>query len=1064
MKKKLLLAGLFLATSAVAQEAPVHFTSFPTLTPDGQTVVFSYESDLWKADVATGGATRLTAMQGSETRPHVSPDGKWIAFTSTENGNSDVYVMALAGGPVRQLTYHSTYDLVEGWSWDSQTIYFESGVQNGGTTYTIALKGGTPQRLFKHFFNRIHNVAEAPNGELYFNDTWESESQAMRKGYQGEFNPDIQSYHLKTKAYKRYTDYRGKDMWATVDRAGKLYFVSDEANGQYNLYTFEGGKKTPLTSFTESIKRPQVSADGRKVVFEKDYQLWQYDVASRTAQPIKLSTVQNFTLPKAQEFSTRDKISAFDVAPDNKKLAFVSRGELFVSDHEGKYVKQLTTRPDARVLEVKWLADSVTLLFSQTVGGYSNWFTIRADGKGTEKQLTSDLQNNRSISLNKKRTMGVYLSGRNEVRTIDLKTLESKPILKEELWGFYNDMPSFSPNDEYILFTAFRNFERDIFLHHIKKNETLNLTQTGISEGEPTWSPDSKYLYFSCDPMNPTYPFGSRNLKVYRLALTRLDDPYRTDKFDELFKKETIAAAEDKSAKDKKEEGNKKSKNAKKEEKKPEEAPVKPIDIDMEDILDRMEQVSPSFGEQGAPLVIQKDDKTYVFYLSNHDKGKTGLWRTTYQPFEDPKTEKVEDGVSGYDLAQAGDKYYILINGTISKFHYENCKTDPIQINHTFQRNLAAEFNQMFHEAWAGVEENFYNETFHGADWKAIRDRYARYLPYLTNRDDFRTLFNDMLGELNASHLGFYSNGPEEKVYFKNSTLETGLLFENRRPYVVQRVVKRSAADKTDKKILAGDRLTHVNGLAVDTLQNRDWYFTKPARDPEIELTLRRTGADTSYTVRIHPQVSLSSNLYDEWMDGNQKYVDEKSKKRIAYVHMKNMGMQEYERFVVDMTRDWYRKDALILDLRYNTGGNVHDLVLNFLSQRPYLQWKYREGALTPQPNFGVAAKPIVLLINEQSLSDAEMTATGFKELKLGKIIGTETYRWIIFTSGKGLVDGSFYRLPSWGCYTLDGKNIEKEGVTPDIYVKQTFEDRLLDRDPQLEKAIEEILTTLTLK
>lgn len=252
-----------------------------------------------------------------------------------------------------------------------------------------------------------------------------------------------------------------------------------------------------------------------------------------------------------------------------------------------------------------------------------------------------------------------------------------------------------------------------------------------------------------------------------------------------------------------------------------------------------------------------------------------------------------------------------------------------------------------------------------------------------------------------------------------------------------------------------------MNGEAVDTTRNRDAYFTKPSRDKEMALTFRRAGADTNYVVRLHPQSSLSGNLYDEWQDWNQQYVDEKSKNRIAYVHMKNMSMGEYEDFVKDMTRDWYNKEALILDLRYNTGGNVHDLVLQFLSQKPYLQWKYRGGAFTPQPNFGVAAKPIVLLINEQSLSDAEMTATGFKALKLGKVIGTETYRWIIFTSGKGLVDGSFFRLPSWGCYTLDGDDIEKEGVKPDIYVKQTFVQRLADEDPQLERAIKEIMGEL---
>ncbi len=1052
-----LSAAILLAASSFAQTSNVYFTSFPTLTPDGSTIIFSYESDLWKVPSNGGNATRLTAMQGAETRPRVSPDGKWLAFSATEGGNNDVYVMPLDGGLIRQLTYHSSSDQVESWSWDSKKIYFESGQQNGGTTYTVTLDGGTPRRMFGHYFNRIHSVAEAPNGDLYFNDTWESDNQATRKGYKGEFNPDIQYYNPKTKAYKKLTDYLGKDMWATIDRAGNVYFVSDEGNGQYNLYAFKEGKKTPLTNFPEAIKHPQVSADGRKVVFEKGYQLWQYDVATKQSTLVPVMLPQNLTLPKLQDFDVKSKISAFDVAPDNKKLAFVSRGALFVSDKEGKFVQQLNTRPEERVMEVKWLGDSLTLLYSQTVNGYTNWFTQTADGKGKEKQITTDQQGNRHLSMDDKRTQAVYLSGRNEVRLMDLKTLKSTPIANEELWAFQNDMPHFSANGEYVAFTAYRDFEREIYLYHIKDKKLINLTKSGVSEGEPTWSPDGKYLYFVSDLLKPNYPFGSDKTKIYRLPLTRLDEPFRGEEFEKLFEKED--KKDDKKEEDEKGKGKKKKEN--KDKSKEDEKPFVAMALDTLDIMERIEEIGPDFGAQGNVAVIQKDEKTYVFYVSNHEEGKEALWRTTLEPFEEPKTEKVADGISSYDLVQADKSYYLLAGGVIRTLDPEGGKTKDIAIDYTFRKNLKDEFRQMYYEAWAGVEENFYSGDFHGADWQAMRDNYAKYLPYLTDREDFRTLFNDMLGELNASHLGFYTNGDEEEVYYENATMESGLLFDPAQPYSVARTVKRSALDKEKKNIKPGDLLLEVNGEAVDTTRNRDYYFTKPSRDEEMKLTFRRAGADTNYTVRLHPQSSLSGNLYDEWQDWNQKYVDEKSKNRIAYVHMKNMGMGEYENFVKDMTRDWYNKEALILDLRYNTGGNVHDLVLQFLSQKPYLKWKYRGGAFTLQPNFGVAAKPIVMLINEQSLSDAEMTATGFKALKLGKVIGTETYRWIIFTSGKGLVDGSFFRLPSWGCYTLDGDDIEKEGVKPDIYVKQTFVQRLANEDPQLDRAIAEIIKEL---
>lgn len=1023
-----------MGTALAQSQSQPYFLSNPALSPDGETVVFAFEGDLWKASVKDGQATRLTAMQGYETSPRISPDGKWVAFSSRQVGNADVYVMPLAGGEIKQLTFHSATDEVNNWSWDSKKIYFTSSRMGQISAFTVPLTGGTAQRLFgDHFFLLDHGIAEHPSGDIYFNDTWESANQASRKRYKGPFNPDIQSYNPSTKQYKKHTDWEGKDFATTIDKSGKLYFISDEANGEYNLYTMDGAKKTALTKFNTSIKTPLVSANGNKVVFERDYQLWLYDVSSKRSEKLNINLIRNYVLPADKDYQVRGEITNLDVSPDGKKMAFSSRGEIFVSDVDGKFIQQINKGNTERAREVRWMSDNKTLLFNQTVEGFLNWFTVAADGSAPVKQLTKGVKNNRAGVLNKARTKMVYLSGRDEVKLLDLKTWENKTIAKDEIWGFQNSDPGFSPNDEYVVFTAVRSFEQDIFIHHLKDNRTINLTNTGVTEAGPVWSPDGKYIYFISARTRPSYPFGMQNPRIYRMPLEKIDAPYRSDKYESLFKTE------------------------KKDTTKKEPAPLK---IDANRIMDRLEQVGPSFGSQFLLNVIQKGEKTIVLYVSNHAEGRNALWKTTLEPFEAPKTERIQ-GADAFsvDYAEGGDKTMVLINGNIFKLNIDANKVDPVAISHVFRRNLSKEFAQVFQETWANVNENFYDEKFHGIDWLATRKRYEAFVPNINTRADLRTLLADMLGELNSSHQGFNSFGDEENVQLSNRTMETGIIYENADPYKVKYVVAGSNADKASIDVRAGDVLVKVNDETVDVSMDRSYYFSRPSLDGEISLTFNRGGQ--MITTKIHPQASLFANLSEEWSTTNQKRVDEKSNNRIAYHNMKDMGGGELEKFLIDMTQDFYQKDALILDLRYNTGGNVHDEVLKFLSQRTYLKWKYREGKLTPQSNFSPSDKPIVLLINEQSLSDAEMTAQGFKALKLGTIIGMPTYRWIIFTSGLGMVDGSFVRLPGWGCYTLEGKDLEMTGVEPDIKIPMNFEDRLNGRDPQLDKAIEEILKKL---
>lgn len=1053
MKKTIISLLTAFSIIRISAQEKSYFLSNPSLSPDGKTAYFSYDGDIWSAGSNGGNSSRITALEGEEINPRISPDGKWLAFSSNQYGNYDIYVMPVEGGTIKQLTFHTGSDEMESWGWDSKTIYFTSNRNNTFGSFKTTIEGKTPQKLFNNYFNNTNGLAETPAGEYLFTSSPESASQTPRKHYKGENNPDILGYNPKNNSFRQYTNYEGKDFSPSVDKNGIIYFISDENNNEYNLYTIQNGKKTPLTQFDTSIKKPFVSADGSKVIFEKDYQLYIYDVAEKKSKILNASVNINKTLEKEQNFTIENNISYYNVSPDGKKMAFISRGVLFVSDIEGKFTQQVSDGKE-RAMEVKWLKDNRTLLYNQTDNGYQNWFTISADGKSESKQLTHDLRNNRDITLNNDLTKAVYLSGRDEIRLLDLKSLTSTTIVKDEIWAFDNSKPSFSPDNEYVLFSAKRNFELDIFIYNIKKGQTINLTNTDVSEEDPFWSPNGKYIYFTSDRINPSYPFGMQKSNVYRMALDWFDEPYKSEKFDNLFteeKKETKSSEKAKDNKDKKEED-------KKEEDK---APViKELKINPEGTLDRIELVTDRYGYQSDPIVYTDDKKEILFFNSNQDNGKRQLFKKVFTDFEPAKSEKVFDKAANY-ITKNDKNLFALIEGNIYKTALATLKPEKINIQYTFDKDLASEFTQMYSEAWTGVEENFYDENFHGINWKTKKEQYAKYIPYINNRNDLRILLNDLLGELNSSHTKFSSTGKEETRYLNYFTNETGIIFKKDQPYTVESIVRKSPAFRSGVNIKPGDQLVAVNGKNIDSHENRESYFTTPKKQDELVLTFSRDNKNV--TTKVHPisNMELKGLLYDDWIFTNRQRVSKLSNDRIAYSYMKNMSTDELDHFLLDMVEQETKKEAVILDIRYNTGGNVHDKVLNFLSQKPYLQWKYREGKMTTQPNFAPSGKPIILLINEGSLSDAEITAAGFKALKLGKIIGQDTYRWIIFTSAKSLVDGSSYRLPSWGTYTLDGQNLEKTGVKPDIYIKNTFLDRQQDNDPQLDRAIQEILKDL---
>ena len=1027
MKKLfLLLTSLFAAMSVYAES--VIFASRPSLSPDGSTIYFSYVGDIFKVPSDGGLALRVVSMAGIESNPRVSPDGKYLAFSSNETGNNNVYVVPVKGGEIVQLTFNDANDTPVSWSPDSKLIYFESNRYNTISTYSVPVNGGTPKRLFANYFNTIANLVQNPvTGEFFFTESTESYRFATRKGYKGEHNSNIISWNPAKNEYREVTTNIGKDIWPVVDTKGNLYYVSDELNGEDNIVKLEGDKKKWITQFDESVQYPAISADGSKIVYLKGYKITLSDTQSGKSVQPEIEIVENRTVNDGSYKVETPQDAA--ISPDGKKLAFAFRGLLFVSDAKGSFVRQINTPATERIDEVVWGDDNKTLYYTRTNLGFVNIFKQRADISGDEKIVFKSESNARNLTRSHKGKILAFVNGSNSVMTLNFADDKTEEITKGEFWAFQNYSISFSFDDKFLAFSAVNLFERDLYIYSFAGKGTVNITNSATYEDDPVFSPDGKYLYFTADRYTPSFPRGT-SFQLFKVSLDKVCMPFEGVEYDKLFGKT---------------EGMKDSS----------------VVINSSYIQRRYEKVVDK-GAQGSPYIFIQKEKTFLLYVSNHE-GENGLYVQELKEWDEKPAQKVKGVSNVYKYISNGKDLFVLGKEGLLKLDPGAATSTKIEIKYTFSKNIQSEFNQMFYEVWATLDQNFYDVKFHGVDWRAKRDYYARFLPLIKSREELRTLINDMLNELNSSHMGFSTFGKDEETPSKYISASTGLMFDNDNPYILDRIISGSKADFSGNPLLKGDELVSVNGIKVDKKINREKYFVSTTDKKEIILRFARQGKGNSsseFDIRLHtmPSGDIRSLLYTEWEDSNRSVVEKLGGGKIAYVHMRDMTQESLNNFLIDMNTYAVHKEALILDLRFNNGGNVHKEVIDFLSQKQHFKWSYRNNQINTHPNVTPGDRPIIVLINERSLSDAEVTSNGIKTLSIAKLIGTETYRWIVFTSSARLVDGSSVRLPAWGCYSLNGKDLESTGVAPDIYVKNTFKDRLESKDPQLERAIKELL------
>ena len=1028
--KRFLLLLLALAPCWTAVRAEnIRFASRPSLSPDGKQIYFSYDGDIYSVSAGGGQATAVITMNGVQDAPLVSPDGRWLAFSSDIQGNSDIYVVPLSGGEAVQLTFHEAPDVPVSWSADSKFIYFESTRESARkTSFRVAVDGGTPQLMFDGFFNTIVNLVENPRtGDFLFNESMESISFPTRKRYVGDHNPNIKCWNPETGTYTELTDYIGKDQWPMADNRGNVYYVSDEYNKESNIVKYiPGGKPQQLTTFDRSVQYPSLAFGGSAMVFLKEYEINLLDLGSGRVSVPEIR-IASGSVEVRRSFAEQ-KPSAADVSPDGKKFALVIRGGLYISDTKCKYLQKLPTPSGERVAEVLWGPDSRTIYYTRTRGGWTNLYKIAADASEPETPVYRSAGAVANLVADRNRERIAFIDGNRSVMIHNVQAGTTGRVAEAELWSFQGNDMSFSHDGRYLAFDAMHRFEPDIFLYDLRDSTLVNFTHSASVERQAVFSPDGKDLYLLANPTSSSFPRGGR-AALYKLPLRKYAAPFKSAAVDDLFKDKKDAPKKDSS-----------------------------VVIDFDRIHERLSRVERE-GTQGSLFIYSAKGKDYLLYRSS-GSGAGGVYSLEISDPE-AKPKQVKD-LTGGTFFSCKDALYCLGSGSIYKVDPAAGSATKTEVSKDVEVVLGDEFKEMFYEVWAALEQNYYDVNFHGTDWYADRDYYASFLPYVRTRANLRTLITDLLGELNSSHLGFTSNGSEERQETRTHTYATGILFERNAPYTVRGILADSPADKVEVDLRAGDRLVAVGDVRVDERQNRERYFSGAVSLDELNLTFSRDGAE--FKVKIHPAAfSAVKNLaYKEWETRRADIVKERTAGRVGYIHMRAMGDEDLNNFLLKMHTEVFDKDALILDLRYNNGGNVHKEVIDFLRGQSHFEWAYRDFPRTSHPNVAPADKPIVVLVNEHSLSDAEVTSNGIKTLGIAKLVGTETYRWIIFTSSVRLLDGSTCRMPAWGCYSVvDGSDLENTGVKPDVYVKNNFQDRLEGRDPQLDAAINEVLAAM---
>lgn len=1029
---------------------------FPSISPDGTTVSFSFQGDIWTVSSSGGKATRLTVHEAYEGNPVFSPDGKSIAFSGSRYGNNDVFVMPTEGGMPKRLTFYSGADNISSWS-ASGTILFSTvrefnQIERPQEVYAISPNGGTEQRILDAVgFDPI----ESPDGR-YIAFTRGDLNPIHREDYRGSSNRDVWVFDTKNKTYQKISSFDANDMLPRWGDNQTIYFLSTNA-GRNNLYRIKldasgkPGTAEQLTNYKDhSVRHYGISGNGKSIVLEREKELVMFNTDSKEAKKLNviIGADQRFDPTLNKTFT--GEASEYAVSPNGKLLTMVIRGEVFVKEANKDKNNSVDVSDHAyRDMEVAWASDSAVVFASdRNDENFDLYLAKSADKTNIVKSLkhqviritkTAEDESQPTVSNDGKKI--AFVRGRGVLVVADLSAdgkLTNEKILLNG-WATPNSL-AWSPDNKWLAYSLTDlYFNQEVFIHAADNSaKPVNVTMHPRNDSQPCWSADGSKLGFISARNN-------RSSDVWFVWLKKEDWEKSRQDWEDVTTDEKPA--------DKKEDKN------------------KIVKIDFENIHDRLVQVT-SFSGDESNVVISKDGDTF-FYTGESSTAKgRDLYSIKWNGKDLKEHTKGGSNPSGLSIDREGKYIYYLRNGgAMSRLDFKADKSEALPYSAKMKINYADERNQVFEEAWRTIRDGFYDPQFHGKDWNALRKKYKELCVIASTNEDFRDMFNYLLGELNSSHMGLTTPAQAETQREATGLLGTELVPVKEGMKVV-RVIPGSPADRTSSKLVKNDIITAVDQQAVNANENfYDLLNTKV--DERVLLNVR--GADgKNREVIIRPTSSVRQLMYEEWVSDRKKLVDKMSNGRLGYIHIQGMNIPSFEVFERELTAAGYGKDGLVVDVRYNGGGSTTDLLMSVLNYKQHAytiprgasenlerdKLKFREYyPVGERLTYAAWLKPSIALCNEGSYSNAEIFAHAFKTLGIGKVVGTPTNGSVISTGGRGLLDGSFVRLPFRGWYTkATDKNQELGPAVPDFIVENQPDWITKGTDDQLKKACDELL------